>query len=494
MNIYVEDVFKDTGIPTFTFVESKEYMRTKVALRTQGKGVIIEGPSGIGKTSCVKKIIENLGDIKPRFLSPLKPSEMQIINKIIECPDNAGTVIIDDFHRLDEYTKHQFANILKTGADESRSDFKFILIGINQAGDSLINLNREVNNRISTIKFERNPEEKIRELITKGEDVLNVKFKDKEEIIKKSAGSFHVAQMLCQRMCIESGIDQRQTDTFEVSLSLESVVTSLVQEMDVAYGEGIKTFARGNRNRTGGNRPYYRLVSFLSTSPAGTINMNDIKRQHPELKGSIVQITDKKNSLGKSYLTQLIEKHDSIKGMFYYDTVSNTLTIEDPKVLFFLRNKDMVALASECGFDLRKKTYNYDYAISFAGEKREYAEDLAQELKNIGLTVFYDHDHVAEILGVDVGRYLEPFYASDSQYIVVFLDEFYPRKLWTSFETEKFIHRFGDNAVIPVVFDDFQIDSTSIYYLKGHYDFKTTEDADTQIKELAEMLLKKAEL
>ena len=491
--IPLEQVFKDTGIPTFTFVESQEYMKTKVALRTEGKGVVIEGPSGIGKTSCVKKVLDALGGHRPLFLTPLKPEELEIINEFIESPNGAGTVIIDDVHRLDEVTKRALANILKVGADENRSDFKLILIGINQAGDSLINLNREINNRIATIKFEQNPEEKVRELIEKGEAVMNVRFKDKDEIIRKSAGSFHVAQMLCQRMCIESGIDQSQTEVTEISIPVSKVINSLVNEMETVFGESIKTFARGNRNRSGGNRPYYRLLTFLSTSPAGTVNMNDVKRQNPELKGSIVQITEKKNDSGKSYLEQLIDKHDGIKDILYFDSVANTLTVEDPKVLFYLRNKDMSVLAKECGFAFEDKNYAYEYAISFAGEKRSYAKALFEELTDLSVTVFYDNDHQAELLGADIDKFLAPIYASDSHYVIVFADEYYPNKLWTVFESEQFRHRFGENAVIPVLFDGWKPDVTSSYRTKGCYSFDTSRDSKTQIKELAQTLLKKVE-
>lgn len=47
----VEEVFKVSGVPTYTFVEPSEYNKLLVALRTPGRGVVVEGPSGIGKTS-----------------------------------------------------------------------------------------------------------------------------------------------------------------------------------------------------------------------------------------------------------------------------------------------------------------------------------------------------------------------------------------------------------------------------------------------------------
>lgn len=56
----LEDVFKLNGVPDITFVRPVEFPRLLVALRTHGRGVVIEGPSGIGKTSAVTKALEEL--------------------------------------------------------------------------------------------------------------------------------------------------------------------------------------------------------------------------------------------------------------------------------------------------------------------------------------------------------------------------------------------------------------------------------------------------
>ena len=50
MKIFLEDVFKTSGTPTYTFVRPVEYTKLIVALRTKGRGLVVEGPSGIGKT------------------------------------------------------------------------------------------------------------------------------------------------------------------------------------------------------------------------------------------------------------------------------------------------------------------------------------------------------------------------------------------------------------------------------------------------------------
>ena len=57
----LEEVFKTSGVPSFTFVEPKEYADLLLSLRTPGRGAVIEGPSGIGKTTAVETALARLG-------------------------------------------------------------------------------------------------------------------------------------------------------------------------------------------------------------------------------------------------------------------------------------------------------------------------------------------------------------------------------------------------------------------------------------------------
>jgi MoxR-like ATPase len=60
----LEEVYKLSGIPTHTFVKPVEYQKLIVSLRTHGRGLVIEGPSGIGKTTSISKALEELGIAK----------------------------------------------------------------------------------------------------------------------------------------------------------------------------------------------------------------------------------------------------------------------------------------------------------------------------------------------------------------------------------------------------------------------------------------------
>lgn len=74
--------------------------------------------------------------------------------------------IVDDFHRLSSELQSKISDLMKVLADEQDESRKIIIIGINKVGNSLVTFSPDLNNRISTIRFESNPDDKIEELIT----------------------------------------------------------------------------------------------------------------------------------------------------------------------------------------------------------------------------------------------------------------------------------------------------------------------------------------
>ena|ERR1017187_3519166 len=98
----LEEVFKLSGVPTYTFVKPTEYEKLLVSLRTPGRGVVVEGPSGIGKTTAETKALAVQGiEAKALKLTARKADDVKLIAALPEMKDT-GVVIIDDFHRLHE--------------------------------------------------------------------------------------------------------------------------------------------------------------------------------------------------------------------------------------------------------------------------------------------------------------------------------------------------------------------------------------------------------
>lgn len=48
---------------------------------------------------------------------------------------------------------------------------------------------------------------------------------------------------------------------------------------------------------------------------------------------------------------------------------------------------------------MKTKSYRYEVALSFAGEQRYYVERVANRLKKLGVSYFYDFDEQIELWG-----------------------------------------------------------------------------------------------
>jgi Holliday junction resolvasome RuvABC ATP-dependent DNA helicase subunit len=201
----LEDVFRLSGIPTYTFVEPLRYAEIKVSVRTPGRCLVLEGPSGIGKTTTITKA---LADLKLQdnvlSLSARRPADIEMIAALPEMED-IGTVIVDDFHRLPDAVKERLSDFMKLLADTANENSKLILIGINKAGHQLVKFAHDLGMRIDVFRLEANPIEKIAELIARGEAALEIDISEKHKTAERAQGSFQIAQLLCHKICTERG-------------------------------------------------------------------------------------------------------------------------------------------------------------------------------------------------------------------------------------------------------------------------------------------------
>src|SRR5215831_9709039 len=102
-------------------------------------------------------------------------------------------------------------------------------------------------------------------------------------------------------------------------------------------------------------------------------------------------------------------------------------------------------------------TYEFDVAVSFAGEDREFVEEVVAQLKKAGLRVFYDSDHAAEMWGEDLIEYLDDIYRMKARYAMVFISHSYAGKMWTRHERRSALARALEQTtpyVLPVRLDD----------------------------------------
>jgi hypothetical protein len=134
-----------------------------------------------------------------------------------------------------------------------------------------------------------------------------------------------------------------------------------------------------------------------------------------------------------------------------------------------------------------KSNREYEVALSFAGEDREYVEAVASFLRQKGVSVFYDRYEEVTLWGKNLYDHLQHVYAEAAEYTVIFVSGAYAGKLWTNHERQSAQSRaFGESReyILPARFDDTEV--PGLLKTTGYIDLrkKTPE-------ELASLIVKK---
>ncbi|WP_262029249.1 toll/interleukin-1 receptor domain-containing protein [Microvirga sp. Mcv34] len=133
------------------------------------------------------------------------------------------------------------------------------------------------------------------------------------------------------------------------------------------------------------------------------------------------------------------------------------------------------------------EAYEFDVALSFAGEDRQQAHHLAEIVKGHGLKVFYDEFSKATLWGKDLFQHLQSVYKDKAAYCIVFVSEHYVRKAWTKHELQQAQARsFESNReyILPLRLDDTILPGLNATV--GYLDLRSTT-----IEEVAALLLEK---
>ena len=104
-----------------------------------------------------------------------------------------------------------------------------------------------------------------------------------------------------------------------------------------------------------------------------------------------------------------------------------------------------------------EQSYDFDVALSYAGENRSYVYEVANYLRANDVRVFYDEFYTAELWGQDLYAYLDNVYRERARFTVVFISRSYVAKPWPSHERQsaqaRALNELGP-YLLPVRFDD----------------------------------------
>src|ERR1700733_4224356 len=123
----LEDVFKTVGLPPYTYVKPAYYGEVRSDISQPGKHLLIEGPSGIGKTCVAFKVFEELAwakDDKFSYVSCRDGDGTDRIDAFFTVAAKGGipqppVIIIDDFHLLPVDKRAEIGSSLKRMSDRA---------------------------------------------------------------------------------------------------------------------------------------------------------------------------------------------------------------------------------------------------------------------------------------------------------------------------------------------------------------------------------------
>lgn len=465
----VEEVFVTEGVPEFTFVRPPNYGEIFVDIRRTGKPVIIEGQSGTGKTTCVKKILESIGG-EAEYLTARNATHVSRIEALAHNP-RAGFYVIDDFHRLASELQERLANIAKASSEEGKESAlpKLVLIGINQVGSELIHLVPDIAKRIGIHRIQPGRIEQIRNLISEGCKELNITIENSDDIFNESKGDYWLTQQFCQTICILNNVFENQAEHNPLSFDVDMLRTKTVDRLKSTYYTAVKDFCRGRRFRPT-NDPYFRLLKTISDQESSIVDVNELANANEDVRGSI-------NNIKEHRLVVLLEEKPSCSRYFYYNSETKNFAIEDPALFYFIRHLDWEALRKDCGFRDHERSYEYDVALSFAGENRELAQFIAEQLSILDVNVFYDKHFEANFLGRTWEVQFRRIFGEDSRLVVCLLDKNHLEKIWPTFERECFQPRIEDSAIIPIRLDDTSFSGMPKDLIGIHFSWNPHDDS-----------------
>lgn len=117
--------------------------------------------------------------------------------------------------------------------------------------------------------------------------------------------------------------------------------------------------------------------------------------------------------------------------------------------------------------------HDFDIAVTFAGEDREFVNQVVGLVKAQGLTVFYDEDAKVEMWGEDLTEYFPDVYERRARFAVMFVSAHYAAKEWTRLERRSVLVRAMQSPtpyLLPVRLDSTELPGvrSTISYLEAH--------------------------
>lgn len=453
---FLGDVFRTAGVPEVNYVEPHFLRLIRVNLATPASTLVVEGPSGIGKTTAVKAALDDLIERggrdylehPPQWIRGTNDAE---VNRLIATPagELRGVIIVDDFHRIYPFNKRDdLSDRLKEFSDSDNSNAKFVVVGVRKANRYLLNRDRDVASRLDVVQALGVEDQDLRQMIEIGEKALNVKFSEdlKQPIVSSARGSFQLAQMMCFHACAMSGVvdTHRDDQPLNIDQDFDLLRKYVIEALDTSFKRDLRQFSKGQQKRFTFKAPYLRLLEWIRDHGPWEIDLSQAIRRHPEVGKNVRELLSRVN------FREWCGTMPTIRDQLYFDTVSYEVFVENPAIAFYLGEHTPHEFRRKMGLDFQISDRSYQVAISYASENRDQANALYQELRRRDIETFFDQETVDGLVGQVLIDKIRSIYGQEADVIVPIISKDYQEKFWTHLEETTWKPLIDEGRVYPV--------------------------------------------
>lgn len=333
----IATIFRDSGVPDETFVKTEQFEDIRFELAIMGKALVVEGPSGVGKTSTT---MTALGDRPHKWIHAGTSNGRAELQKVL-ASSTSGHLVVDDFHRLAPGLKIELAERMKSLADEARPTGKITVIGINPIGQSLVLDFPELTGRFERIYVGRQPDKNIEQLIRQGEAAANICFLLRGDFVNSSFGSFYTAQKLCLEAAKKARILDTQTTPKEIHFSPKDVENRVRSTLSPFFDPLLINLA-GYDVSAPPRGATLALLWLISEATEGFISLEEARLRFPTLIPAY-------DWLQQGNLQGCFATYPQLARLFYYHQSMGVLSLEDPRLQYYLRTQNWTEFAKRTG-------------------------------------------------------------------------------------------------------------------------------------------------
>jgi hypothetical protein len=288
---------------------------------------------------------------------PLNLALPQDVSELLHKTAKDKSIILENFHYLDESRQRQFAFDLRTFQE---LDLRFVILGVWREKNRLAQFNGDLLDRVIEVPVEPWHTDDFKRVAQEGSKHLRIEFDASilQRCVDASFSSIGVFQELLKEACLAVGVTEAQSDVTRIED--EKCVTVAMQKKADDYASrhqrALEAIAAGNLSTSGKEGvqplflPYY-LVKILLTggydAMASGMRRATIQERIQAIhhRSADVRASDMSNLL---YNIAALQSNKNISPpIFDYDKTTKQLQVVDSTFYFFLKNANLDQISAE---------------------------------------------------------------------------------------------------------------------------------------------------